>query len=219
MQFSAIQGYDTIKQRLIHMARTRQVPHAQLWGGPVGNANLPLALAFTTYLNCQNPQPSDACGQCASCTQMHKLVHPDVKFVFPVAATKQVAAKDAVSTSFMPSWRTFLQEQPYGTISDWGHYLGVENKLLSIAKEEAKHILQYVNLQAFGDAYQVLWLWLPEHMHPTAANALLKVIEEPPPRTLFLLISHQPDRVLATIRSRAQQISIPAFTDQALAES
>lgn len=219
MQFAAIQGYDAIKQRLVHMAQTRHMPHAQLWSGPVGSGSLPLALAFATYLNCQHPQPADACGQCPSCTRMGKLVHPDVKFVFPTAPTKQVAGKEVHSANLMQPWRSFITTQPYGHISDWGHHLGIENKLLSIAKEEARQVLQYLRLRAFEGGYKMLLLWLPECLNAYTANALLKVIEEPPPRTLFLLISTHPDRVLGTILSRTQHICIPPFTDEALSAS
>jgi DNA polymerase III subunit delta' len=216
MQFAAIQGYTTLKQHLIHVVQRQQVPHAQLFWGPEGNVSLSLALAFITYLNCQNRLEEDACGQCASCLKMKKLVHPDVKFVFPTSATKQVIGKYVVSTNFLKTWRTFLHEHPYGHDSDWSYYLNSENKQLSISKEEVRGIIQAVSLKAFEGAYKVVLIWLPEYLHIVAANALLKVIEEPPPYTFFLLVSVHPDRVLNTIRSRTQQIYIPALTDRAL---
>jgi DNA polymerase III subunit delta' len=216
MQFAAVQGYTSIKRRLIHIVQTHQVPHAQLFWGPEGNASLPLALAFITYLYCHNRLKNDACGQCASCRKVQKLAHPDVKFVFPTSATKQITGKDVVSTNFLTTWRSFLHKYPYGHASDWSYYLNSENKQLSIAKEEARGIIQAISLKAFEGAYKVVLIWLPEYLHISAANALLKVIEEPPPHTLFLLVSVHPDRVLGTIRSRTQQIHIPAFTDKAL---
>lgn len=216
MRFGAIQGYTPLKQRLIHTARTQQVPHAQLFWGPEGNASLPLALAFIAYLNCQNRLEDDACGQCPSCVKMQKLAHPDVKFIFPTSATKQVAGKDANSTNLMKNWRAFLHEHPYGQDSDWGYYLDSENKQLSISKEEAKNIIQSISLKAFEGAYKVILIWLPEYLHIAAANSLLKAIEEPPPYTIFLLVSIHPGKVLNTIRSRTQQIHIPAFSDQEL---
>jgi DNA polymerase III subunit delta' len=216
MYFAAIQGYWSIKQHLIHVARTHQVPHAQLFWGPEGNASLPLALAFITYLNCQNKLKDDACGQCTSCLRMQKLIHPDVKFVFPTSATKQIASKDVISTNFLRTWRTFVSEYPYGHANDWSRYLGNEKKQLSISKEEAREVIQAVGLKAFEGKYKVVLIWLPEYFHIAAANALLKVIEEPPPYTLFLLVSVHLDKVLDTIRSRTRQIHIPAFTDNAL---
>jgi DNA polymerase III subunit delta' len=216
MYFAAIQGYEAIKRHLIHVVQTHQVPHAQLFWGPEGNAGLSLALAFITYLNCQNRLKDDACGQCTSCLRMQKLIHPDVRFVFPTGATKQIASKDAVSTNFLKTWRTFISECPYGDASDWSRYLDNEKKQLSISKEEAREIIQAVGLKAFEGKYKVVLIWLPECFHIAAANALLKVLEEPPPHTLFLLVSVHLDKVLDTIRSRTQQIHIPAFTDKAL---
>ena len=217
MHFAAIQGYLLLKRRLIRLVQTYQVPHAQLFWGPEGNASLPLVLAFVTYLNCQHRLEDDACGQCASCLKMQKLIHPDVKFVFPTSATKQCTGKDVVSINFLKTWRSFLNEHPYGQADDWSHYLNSEDKQLGISREEARGILQDVSLKGFGGNYKVVLIWLPEYLHITAANALLKVIEEPPPHTLFLLVSNDPDKVIGTIRSRVQQIHVPAFTDEALA--
>ena len=217
MHFAAIQGYLLLKRRLIRLVQTYQVPHAQLFWGPEGNASLPLVLAFVTYLNCQHRLEDDACGQCASCLKMQKLIHPDVKFVFPTSATKQFTGKDLVSINFLKTWRSFLNEHPYGQADDWSHYLNSEDKQLGISREEARGILQDVSLKGFGGNYKVVLIWLPEYLHITAANALLKVIEEPPPHTLFLLVSNDPDKVIGTIRSRVQQIHVPAFTDEALA--
>jgi DNA polymerase-3 subunit delta' len=200
----------------VHAVQTHQVPHAQLFWGPEGNAGLPLALAFITYLYCHNRLKDDACGQCSSCIKVQKLVHPDVKFVFPTSATKHIIGKDVISTNFLTTWRSFLHKHPYGNASDWSYCLNSENKQLSIAKEEARGIIQAVSLKAFEGAYKVVLIWLPEYLNISAANALLKVIEEPPPHTLFLLVSVHPDKVLGTIRSRTQQIHIPTFTDEAL---
>ena len=216
MQFAAIQGYTLLKQRLISMAQTRKVPHAQLFWGPEGSASLPLALAFITYLNCQNRLEDDACGQCASCRKMQQLAHPDVKVVFPTSATKQVKGQDVVSANFLETWRAFLHEYPYGHDTDWSHYLNSENKQLNISKGETNSIIQAVSLKAFEGTYKIVLIWLPEYLHAAAANSLLKVIEEPPPHTLFLLVSIHPDKILGTVRSRTQQIHIPSFTDKAL---
>ena len=219
MYFAAIQGYTSIKQRLIRVAQTHQVPHAQLFWGPEGSASLPLALAFITYLNCHHQLEEDACGQCVACLRAQKFVHPDVKYVFPTSATKKLVGKDVVSVNFLKPWRTFLHEHPYGNASDWSHHLNNESKQLSISREEAREIIQAVSFKAFERTYKIVLVWLPEYLHVTAANALLKVIEEPPPHTLFILVSVNPDKVLSTIRSRTQQIYVPAFTDTALANT
>ena len=217
MRFAAIQGYHALKKHLISTLTARQVPHAQLFWGPEGNAGLSLALAFVTYLNCEQRTAEDACGKCSSCLQMHKLIHPNVKFVFPTGATKQLTGKDVVSTNFLPLWRAFVHANPYGQAEDWSRYLDSTGKQLSIGREEAREVLQNVSLKAFNNRHKVVLIWLPEYLHSTAANALLKVIEEPPSYTLFLLVSTMPDRVLGTIRSRTQQVYVPAFTDETLA--
>ncbi|MHA7877949.1 MAG: DNA polymerase III subunit [Bacteroidota bacterium] len=219
MRFAAIQGYTLLKRRLTCMVKKQQVPHAQLFWGPEGNASLPLAWAFTTYLNCQNRLEEDACGSCASCLKMKKLIHPDVSAVFPTSATKQITGRDVVSSNFMKAWRTFLQENPYGQANDWSYYLNSESKQLSISKEEARSIIQTLSLKTFEGGYKVVLIWLPEYLHVAAANTLLKIIEEPPSHTLFLLVSNHPDKILGTIRSRTQHIYIPAFSDKALANT
>ena len=217
MRFAAIPGYHSPKKYLVNTLSAQQRPHAQLFWGPEGNASLPLALAFVTYLNCEQRTTEDACGRCPSCLQMQKLAHPNVKFVFPTSATKQITGKEVVSTNFLSLWRDFVQENPYRQAEDWSQYLDSASKQLSIGREEAREILQSVSLKAFNNQYKVVLIWLPEYLHSTAANALLKVIEEPPPRTLFLLVSTAPDRVLGTIRSRTQQLYVPPFTDEAMA--
>lgn len=217
MFFTAIQGYASIKRYLIHAAQTGRVPHAQLFWGPEGSASLPLALAFVAYLNCHHRHKDDACGQCNSCIKVKKIVHPDVKFVFPTSNTQHVKSKDVVSVSFLKAWRSFLHASPHGNASDWSFYLNRESKQLSIPREEARDITQSMSLKAFEGKYKVVLVWLPEYLHIATANALLKIIEEPPSNTVFLLVSTHPDAVLSTIRSRTRPLYIPAFTDQALA--
>lgn len=217
MRFIAIPAHQPIKKRLAHIAQHNQVPHAPLFWGPEGSAQLTLALAFATYLNCQHRLANDACGQCAACRKMHKLIHPDVKFVFPISPTKQITGKDVVSNSFLKTWRSFVQAYPYGNTSDWSYHLGSEHKQLAIPREEARHITQHISLKALEGAYKIVLVWLPEYLHPAAANALLKVLEEPPPNTIFLLVSMAPEKILNTIRSRTQPIHVPAFTNESIA--
>lgn len=218
MLFITIPAYQLIKKQLIHIAQQNQVPHAQLFWGPEGSAQLPLALAFATYLNCQHRLANDACGQCPSCQKMHKLIHPDVKFVFPTSPTRQITGKDVVSNSFLKPWRSFVQAHPYGNASDWSYYVGSEHKQLATPREEARHITQHVSFKALEGAYKVVLVWLPEYLHPASANALLKVLEEPPPYTIFLLVSVAPEKLMNTIRSRTQSIYVPAFTDESIAQ-
>jgi len=217
MLFRDIPGLSDIKQTLIGAIRQGQVAHAQLFFGNEGGGNLAMALAYATFLNCEDKQPDDACGRCYACSKLNKLIHPDFHQIFPVATTKKVTA-NPLSENFLPDWRNFLKESPYYCLSDWLGFIGTENKQANISAEESRQVIGKLSLKAFEAEYKVLMLWLPEMMHVSAANALLKILEEPPPKTVFLLVSHQPDKVLTTIRSRTQLVQIRAFTDAEIAE-
>ena len=179
--------------------------------GGEGGANLALALAYATYLNCENKQETDSCGSCASCTKINKLVHPDMHFIMPVVNTPK---KEALSQNFLPEWREFLLENPYRSLNDWLQFIGAENKQGNITKEEARGLLRLVSLKAFEAEFKVVLIWLPELLHPTAANALLKLLEEPPSQTIFLLVSNSPEKLLATILSRTQLVNVRAFSPE-----
>lgn len=217
MRFSDIAGYTSIKKQLIQAARNGQVAHAQLFFGPDAAPNLPMALAFATYLNCENPGEEDACGVCPSCSKNSKFVHPDLHFVFPVSATKKVKSKDAISQTFLPDWRTFLLEQPFGDLSMWSSYYGGEDKQVNISKEESRQIIRNLSLKSFEGKYKIMLIWLPEYLHRFAANGILKILEEPPDNTIFLLVSNDSERLLTTILSRTQMVHIPRFLDDDLA--
>lgn len=217
MLFSDIKGLDEVKERLINAVTHDQVAHAQLFLGKPGSPNLPMALAFANYLNCENKQQNDACGGCPSCVKNIKFIHPDVHFVFPVSATKNVTGKDVVSISFLKEWRTFLTENPFGNLDSWSGYYGGEDKQVNISKEESRQIIRNLSLKAFEGKYKVMIIWLPEYMHPSAANGILKILEEPPERTIFILVSNDSERLLTTILSRTQIVTIPKFTDDSIA--
>lgn len=216
MRFSDIHGLTSTKQRLITSAQRNHVAHAQLFFGVEGSALLPMALAFATYLNCENPGPEDACGECSSCTKSLKYIHPDIHFVFPVTSTDKITAKDVVSKSFLPVWRDFLKSNPYGSSVDWAHAFGGENKQLNISKQESREIIEALSLKAFEGKYKIMILWMPELMHAAAANGILKVLEEPSNNTVFLLVSPNKELLLRTILSRTQQIRIPSFSNEEL---
>ena len=216
MRFIAIPGYESIKTRLLYIAQHNQVPHAQLFWGPEGSAQLTLAWAFATYLNCHHKLANDACGECDSCLKMDKLIHPDVKFVFPTSMAKHGMDKTIGSNKLLRTWRAFLQENPYGDIHDWSYQAGSEHKQLTISREEARQIIQHISLTPFDGTYKIVFIWLLEYLHLAAANALLKVLEEPTQHTIFLLISVAPEHILNTIRSRVQPIYVPIFSDQAI---
>jgi len=216
MLFKEINGLEEVKDRLINAVKNGKVAHAQMFLGKPGSPNLPLALAFATYLNCENKGESDACGVCASCTKIQKYVHPDLHFVYPVSSTKNVSGKEVVSTSFLKEWRQFLISSPYGDINAWANHYGGEDKQGNISKEESRQIIKNLSLKSFEGSYKIMIIWLPEYMHPSAANGILKILEEPPEDTVFLLVSSNADRLLTTILSRTQIVTIPKLSDDSV---
>jgi DNA polymerase-3 subunit delta' len=213
MLFKEITGLNETKQALLQAVQKGQIAHAQLFFGNEGSANLAMAFAYATYINCENKQAEDSCGQCGSCSKINKYIHPDVHFVFPVATTKKIT-KDPLSENFLPEWRSFLKENQYSGLSEWCNHIGTENKQPIISAEESRSIIQKLSLKAYEAQFKVLMIWLPEWMNITSANALLKILEEPPPKTVFLLVSHSMDKLLTTILSRTQLIKIRSFTSQ-----
>jgi DNA polymerase III subunit delta' len=212
MLFRDIIGHDDTKQILIRSVQQNHVAHAQLFDGPLGGAGLAMALAFGTYINCENKQPDDACGACSSCVKMSKLAHPDVYHIFPIANITKI--KGNTSDNFMGLWRNFIAEHPYRTLSDWLNFIEADNKQGNISADEARNIVKKLSLKAFEGEYKIMLLWLPELLNNTSANALLKILEEPPEKTLFLLVSNHSDKLLTTIISRTQRVSISGFTDE-----
>jgi DNA polymerase-3 subunit delta' len=217
MQFKDTAGYSSIKKQLILSAQNGEVAHAQLFFGPEGAPNLPLALAYATYLNCEQPTDEDSCGTCASCSKNMKFIHPDLHFVFPVSNTKNVKAKDAISQAFLPDWRRFLTEQPFADLATWTSYYGGEDKQANISREESRQIIRNLSLKSFEGQYKIMLIWLPEYLHRFAANGILKILEEPPEKTLFLLVTNDAEKLLTTILSRTQMVHIPRFSDEDLA--
>lgn len=218
MRFTNIKGLDEVKERLINAVNQEQVAHAQLFLGKAGSPNLPMALAFASFLNCENKGETDSCGACPSCVKTAKFIHPDVHFVFPVSGTKTITGKDVVSTNFLKDWRLFLTENPFGDINSWTKNYGGEDKQANISKEESRQIIKNLSLKAFEGKYKVMIIWLPEYMHPSAANGILKILEEPPEQTIFLLVSNDAERLLTTILSRTQVVNIPKLSDENIAE-
>lgn len=217
MRFSEIAGLAAIKKTLIAAVDGNHIAHAQLFLGKQGYPHLPLALAYATYINCSNRQDEDSCGKCSSCIKYDKYIHPDLHFVYPTASTKKVAGKDAVSSAFMPDWRTFLLENPYNSLQAWLQHIGAEDKQANISKGESKNIMRTLSMRSFEAPYKVMLIWLPELMHPAAANAILKILEEPSAKTLFFLVSDSAERLLATILSRTQIIHVPPLSDEEMA--
>jgi DNA polymerase-3 subunit delta' len=218
LRFSAVVGHTKLKQRLLSSVEEQRVPHAQLFHGPEGTGSLPLALAYATYLSCTNRKDGDSCGECPSCIKYDKLVHPDLHFVFPVFTTKSVSSHP-VSDDFIGEWRSGLLENPYMTLQQWYTQLGLENNQGIINKWESEAILRKLNLKAFESDYKVMIIWMPEKMNLPAANKLLKMIEEPPPMTVFLMVAVNTGDILPTILSRTQLIRVPGLSDRELLQA
>lgn len=218
MEFYQIPNQVAVKQLLRRSVRQQHVAHAQLFRGSEGGAGLALALAYAQFLNCEDraEDADDSCGRCPACTKIAKLIHPDLNFIVPVTTTKAVA-KDALSHKFMADWRAFVLDNPYQGFNDWMQHIGAENKQGSISKEEAGQLIKLVSLKAFEARFKIVIVWLPELMHPATANAVLKLLEEPPPATVFLLVSHAPERLLPTILSRVQPVAVRPFAEDDIA--
>ncbi len=214
MRFKDVPGSSHVKERLIQSVKAVTVPHAQLFAGQVGALNLPMALAFTTYLHCSNKEEYDACGACPACSKSLKHIHPDTNFVFPLGNIKGDKDEDRFKAEIMKTWRSFLTEQPFGNLDDWAGYYRGEDKQAIISKEESREIIKSLSLKPFESPYKVMLIWLPEYMHPSAANGILKILEEPPPNTFFLLVTNAAERLLPTILSRTQIIQIPMLSDE-----
>jgi DNA polymerase III subunit delta' len=211
MNFSDIPGQTETIARLLRSVKEERVSHAQLFTGPEGCGSLALALAYAKYINCENRTPVDSCGTCKSCVKYDKMIHPDLHFVFPVVKGKK--ANEPVSDNYIVEWREFVRKLPYFSINNWFEAIDVGNAQGMIFASEASEIIKKLSLKTFESDFKIMIIWLPEKMHNATANKLLKMIEEPPEKTLFLLVCEEYDKVIPTILSRCQLIKIRAFTN------
>jgi DNA polymerase-3 subunit delta' len=209
MNFSQIPGQKEIKGKLLRSVKEERVSHAQLFAGPEGCGSMALALAYARYISCENKTSDDSCGTCKSCVKYEKLIHPDLHFVFPVIKGKKFS--DPVSDNYLEEWREFVKRSPYFTLNNWMDSIEVGNAQGMIFASEASEIIKKLSLKTFESDFKIMIIWLPEKMHQATANKLLKMIEEPPEKTLFLLVSEEPDKVIPTILSRCQLVKIPSF--------
>lgn len=217
MFFKEVIGQTAIKERLIQSVRGERVSHAQLFAGPEGTGKLALAIAYAQYVACTNRQVNDSCGECPSCRKFRKLIHPDLHFVFPVIKTPKF--KEPVSDNFLEEWRLMIAQNPYFSIDQWFDQIGVENAQGLIYSHQSEEIIRKLNLKSYESEYKVMIIWLPEKMHVACANKLLKMIEEPPVKTLFILITESEEDIISTIRSRCQLITIPPIDPDSLAKA
>lgn len=214
MFFSNVTGQESIIRQLITDAQRGTVPHALLFYGPEGTGKLLTALAYARYLLCGRHTEEDSCGTCPSCVKMNKLIHPDLHFVFPVVNRKR-ADNPTISDDEIVRWREFLLEHDYFGYEEWLDALGAENRQAAICTAESDSISDKLKLTSSQGGYKIMIIWLPEKMHPNCANKLLKLLEEPPSQTVFILVSDQPDNILGTIVSRTRKVEfrpLPAET-------
>lgn len=212
MLFRKIIGQQPVKERLIRSVKEERISHAQLFLGPQGSGSLALAVAYAQYISCSNKQENDSCGECPSCIKYNKLIHPDLHFVYPVALSKNVR----VSTDVAAIWRETFLDNPYITLFNWFEMMEAENKQAVIGVEESAEILRKLSLTTYEADYKIMIIWQAEKMNPQAANKLLKIIEEPPEKTLFLLVCENEELLLRTIVSRTQLIKINKINDSDL---
>ncbi len=217
MLFKEIIGQREVKDKLLRLVRDDRTPHALMLFGPEGTGKLALAVSMAQYLACNNRQEDDSCGACPSCIKFGKLVHPDLHFVVPVMKTGGMSAPP-VSDDYAEAWRDALLADYYLTESQWYESLGVENKQGIINVKESETIIRKLGFKPYESDYRMVVIWLPEKMNQPAANKLLKLIEEPPPRTLILMVSEHTDRILPTILSRTQLLHVPPVKEADIRE-
>lgn len=242
MQFKDIIGQQPVKEQLVQLVQQNRLSHALLFLGKEGSGALSLAIAFAQYIVCTSareaqkssadlfgeaPSPPstlrgegrgevDSCGACPACTKADKLIHPDIHFSFPVITKK--AGEKPVSTDYITEWREFICSYPYGNIYDWLQFIGAENKQGNITAQECNEINHKLSLKAFESQYKILIMWMPEFLGKEG-NKLLKLIEEPPPDTVFIFVAEDESVILPTILSRTQLVKIPALTDHEVEEA
>lgn len=207
MSFTSVVGQDQVKRKLVELVHLNRLSHALLFLGQEGSGALPMALAFAQYIVCEHAAgKEDACGVCPSCVKSSQLIHPDIHYSYPVIPKK--AGDKPVSTDYSAEWREFIKQYPYGNAYDWLQFIGAENKQGNITAQECNDIIHKLSLKSFGGGYKILIMWMPEYLG-NEGNKLLKLIEEPPQNTLFLLVAENESLILPTILSRTQLVKVP----------
>lgn len=218
MQFSEVLGQEHLKNHLTQSADNGRIPHAQLFVGPEGSGTLPMAIAYAQYILCGNKNSENSGGNESCNLKFKNLSHPDLHFAFPVAITDRVK-KNPVSNQFMEEWRQLIKEQPYGNLFDWYRMLGIENKQGQIGVDEALNIVKALSLKSYEGGYKIMLIWMAEKMNTSASNKLLKLIEEPPAKTVFILITEDAGQIINTIRSRCQVLNFPPLADKVIKDA
>ncbi|WP_412987455.1 ATP-binding protein [Pontimicrobium sp. IMCC45349] len=212
MLFSEILGQKHIKKHLTQSVDNGRIPHAQLFVGKEGSGTLPMAIAYARYILCNNSGGENNSGNEACNLKFNALSHPDLHFAFPVTTSDKVKSKP-VSSFYLDEWRQLLKEQPYGNLFDWYKLLGVDNKQGQIGVDEALEIVKSLSLKSYEGGYKVMVIWMAEKMNTQCANKLLKLIEEPPNKTVFILITEDEEQIINTIKSRCQTLHFPPLAE------
>lgn len=216
MLFSEILGQDHIKNHLRKSVDLGRIPHAQLFVGPEGNGTLAMAIAYAQYILCENTEENNN-GNSACNLKFKNLSHPDLHFVFPVATNTEIKSKP-ISANFMASWREFVLENPYASLFDWYKKIGVEKKQGQINVEEASEINKTLSLKAYEGGYKTMIVWMADKLNTQASNKLLKLIEEPPAKTIFILITEHKEDIIQTILSRCQVLDFIGLPEDVIAK-
>ncbi|RVT79876.1 DNA polymerase III subunit delta' [Flavobacterium sufflavum] len=218
MQFSEILGQEHIKNHLSRSADLGRIPHAQLFVGSEGSGTLAMAIAYAQYILCGN-QNGENNGENHACNiKFQKLSHPDLHFAYPTVTTDEVK-KNPKSIDFIADWREFVTQNPYGGLFDWYAVLGVQNKQGEIRVDDAQEILKSLSLKAYEGGYKIMIVWMADKMNIAASNKLLKLLEEPPEKTIFILISENEEDILQTIRSRCQVLHFNGLSEAVIADA
>jgi DNA polymerase-3 subunit delta' len=214
MQFDDVIGHAELKERLKSMVDTGRVGHALMFSGKEGTGNLALALGFAEYL-LSKTSPDES----SSLSKTQKFIHPDFHFCYPVNSTKKVTSGKIISKDFITEWRQMLSKNPYMSVGEWLAFLGIENKQGLINVNQANEILLDLRLKPYESEYKIMLIWLPEKMNVQASNKILKILEEPPQKTVFLLVSQNPEQLLTTIQSRVQMIHVKPIAHQDISDA
>lgn len=212
MKFNEVIGQENIKTNLRQLIDSGQVPHAMLFCGASGSGKLPMAIAMASALLCKGSGEEKPCGTCSGCRMAEKLAHPDLHFVFPVIKAEGKSGKP-VSDNYIKEWRELLLDTPYFDRNEWLDRMKISNQQIMIYEAESDLIQQKLNIMSSQGGYKVMIIWLPEMMNIAAANKLLKILEEPPQKTVFILVSDEPEKLLTTIQSRTQRIDFPPLSE------
>jgi len=218
MRFSEILGQDYIKSHLTKSAVSGRIPHAQLFVGPEGSGTLAMAIAYAQFILCNNQGSENTGGNEACNLKFESISHPDLHFIYPTVTTEEVKTKPK-SADFIADWRQFVSQNPYGGLFDWYQLLGVQNKQGEIRVEDAQEILKSLALKSYEGGYKVMIIWMADKLNISASNKLLKLLEEPLDKTLFILISESEEDIIQTIRSRCQVLHFNGLSEKIIADA